>query len=347
MSKIVSSSIAVLLLSSLLAAALVVVNVDAWQPQSLPSSRGGAASLMFGGASAAAASSHKLSMTASSYLSEISEPPKEETEGGDNKAAAVDVVPFQKPDRVVRGDELPTLYVYDHCPFCVRVRVALGLKNVKFNLHFLANDDVYTPTKLVGKKIAPIFEWREADVCMAESMDIVKLADSDSRFGPTDVVKPATARTDLKEWQKSVQDLLRGLQRPRYVATGLLPEFQQLDGRHAFIANHQMPGYSKDEWKNSGTISLEQKLQIYAEAMAKDPADDVEELNRKLVELDDILYCDRHCSPGGVCLDDVDLFARLRSITIIKDVKWPRKLRTYMDTMAELSDVPLYDQMAL
>ena len=54
-------------------------------------------------------------------------------------------------------DDLPTVYVYDHCPFCVRVRVVLGIKNVKHNLHFLANDDIPTPTALVGKKIAPIF----------------------------------------------------------------------------------------------------------------------------------------------------------------------------------------------
>jgi glutaredoxin 2 len=63
---------------------------------------------------------------------------------------------FDKPARVIR-EQLPTVYVYDHCPFCVRVRVALGIKNVKHNLYFLANDDVPTPTALVGKKIAPIF----------------------------------------------------------------------------------------------------------------------------------------------------------------------------------------------
>ena len=63
---------------------------------------------------------------------------------------------FEKPPRVIR-DNLPTLYVYDHCPFCVRVRVALGIKNIKHNLYFMANDDIPTPTALVGKKIAPIF----------------------------------------------------------------------------------------------------------------------------------------------------------------------------------------------
>jgi hypothetical protein len=50
---------------------------------------------------------------------------------------------------------LPIVYVYDHCPFCVRVRLAFGLKNIKHEIHFLNNDDVARPTALIGKKIAP------------------------------------------------------------------------------------------------------------------------------------------------------------------------------------------------
>lgn len=251
---------------------------------------------------------------------------------------------FVKPERVI-PEELPVLYVYDHCPFCVRVRVALGLKNIKFEVRFLANDDAKTPTALIGKKMAPIFQWKTDDLVMAESLDIVAYVDGDERFGPTGVIAPATARTDLKEWQKGVRDLLRGLQRPRYVATGLLPEFQQLDGRHAFVANHPLPGYEKDQWKT--TMELPEKLELYAELMAKDPASDIEELNRQLVQLDDLIVSTDHCSEGGLCLDDVDLFSRLRSITIIRGVQWPEKLRKYMDHMSHLSDVPLYDEMAL
>jgi glutaredoxin 2 len=186
----------------------------------------------------------------------------------------------------------------------------------------------------------------EDDLVMAESMDIVKLVENDARFGPTNVILPATDRTDIKEWQKSVQNLLRTLQRPRYVATGLLPEFQQLDGRHAFIKNHQLPPFEKKEWKE-GDMTMEQKLKIYAEAMDNDPAPLLEELNRKLVELDDIVFSEYYCSEGGLSLDDIDLFARLRSITIIKGVEWPKKLRSYMDNMSALADVPLYDEMAL
>jgi hypothetical protein len=63
---------------------------------------------------------------------------------------------YTKPEKITM-DDLPTVYVYDHCPFCVRVRLALGIKNIKHKIYFMANDDVQTPTSLVGKKIAPIF----------------------------------------------------------------------------------------------------------------------------------------------------------------------------------------------
>jgi glutaredoxin 2 len=188
---------------------------------------------------------------------------------------------------------------------------------------------------------------------MMESLDIIAKVDGDDRFGETDQILPVTGRTDIKEWQKSVQTLLRALQRPRYVATGLLPEFQQLDGRLAFIKNHQLPPYEKKEWRGEPHseekpgMPMDEKLQLYAEAMAKDPVSMLEILNSKLVELNDIMYSEYYCSDGGLSLDDIDLWSRLRSITIVKGVNWPEKLRAYMDNLSALGDVPLYDDMAL
>jgi glutaredoxin 2 len=265
--------------------------------------------------------------------------------------ASVEAAPFTQGPRIIR-EELPVVYVYDHCPFCVRVRLALGIKNIKHTVVFMANDDVNTPTKLVGKKIAPIFSLPEDNFVMGESLDIIEKVDSDERFGNTGQILPATGRKDIKAWQKSVQTLLRTLQRPRYVATGLLPEFQQLDGRHAFIKNHQLPPYEKPEWKGDGSeenpgMPMDQKLKLYAEAMATDPAPLLEDLNAKLIELDDMVYSEHYCSEGGLSMDDIDLWSRLRSITIVKGVQWPSKLRSYMDNLSALGDVPLYDEMAL
>ena len=189
---------------------------------------------------------------------------------------------------------------------------------------------------------------------MAESLDIIAMIDSDERFGTTSQILPASGRKDIKSWQKSTQVLLRTLQRPRYVATGLLPEFQQLDARHAFVRNHQLPPYEKAEWKGDSSgenpvpgFDMDTKLKLYAEAMAADPAPLIEDLNARLVELDDMLCSEHHCSEGGFSLDDIDLWARLRSITIVRGVTWPTRLRRYMDNLSALGDVPLYDEMAL
>jgi glutaredoxin 2 len=147
------------------------------------------------------------------------------------------------------------------------------------------------------------------------------------------------------------------LQRPRYVATGLLPEFQQLDSRYAFINNHEIGDYTKDVWKKSETISSSTKVQLYAQFLAVDPTTDIEYVNTKLIELDNMLASSYYCSEtsatgtvttgSNISYDDIDLFSRLRSISMIKNIIWPTKLRTYMDYMSELTDVPLYDTMAM
>ena len=68
------------------------------------------------------------------------------------------------------------LYVYDHCPFCVRARMIFGLKNLPVELVVLANDDEATPIGLVGKKVVPILV-KEDGTAMPESLDIVHYVD--------------------------------------------------------------------------------------------------------------------------------------------------------------------------
>ena len=232
---------------------------------------------------------------------------------------------------------LPELYVYDLCPCCVRVRYARGVKGIKHKLNFLGNDDVETPTSLVGKKIAPI--WVDADGPMMESLDIIAKFDKEGTF------KPASGRTDRKAWQKSVQTLMRKLQRPRYVMVPL-PEFMQKDGRDAFVNNHQMPPFEKADWKGNPDMSLEQKYAYY-EAAFGESVELVAELCEKLKELEPMIYSAEHCTEGGLSYDDIDLWARLRSMTIIKGIVYPPKLRAYLDHGEKIGDCPLYDTMAV
>ena len=48
------------------------------------------------------------------------------------------------------------LYIYDHCPYCLKARMIFGLKNIPVELHVLLNDDAETPTRMVGQKQVPI-----------------------------------------------------------------------------------------------------------------------------------------------------------------------------------------------
>ncbi|TCQ97970.1 glutathione S-transferase N-terminal domain-containing protein [Neorhizobium sp. JUb45] len=50
------------------------------------------------------------------------------------------------------------LYIYEHCPFCTRARLALGVKNIPYETVIVMEGDAETPTRLIGKKAVPILE---------------------------------------------------------------------------------------------------------------------------------------------------------------------------------------------
>ncbi|MBP9680873.1 MAG: glutaredoxin 2, partial [Bacteriovorax sp.] len=69
------------------------------------------------------------------------------------------------------------LYHYVHCPFCIRVRMGLGLFNIPYESHVLPYNDEATPKALTGLKMLPIFVNEKGDA-FNESLDILKAIDS-------------------------------------------------------------------------------------------------------------------------------------------------------------------------
>ena len=235
---------------------------------------------------------------------------------------------------------LPKVYAYDHCPYCVRVRLGLGLKNVKHEVVFMANDDVKTPTALIGKKIAPIYELPDENFIMGESMDIIEKVDSEEKYGPTGFFAPKTGRKDIAAWMKGTKDLLRLLHRPRYMAAAL-PEFMQKDSRTYFITGHPVPPYEKPEFRE---MTEEAREQAFADAMAQ-TGELLPQLNAALKELDDLIFCEDYCSEGGLGYDDIDLWARLRSVTLVDGAEFQPKTLAYLKNLEVKGDIPLYFSM--
>ncbi len=70
------------------------------------------------------------------------------------------------------------LYHYIHCPYCIRVRMALGFLNMPWSSKVLPYSDEATPLALTGKKMLPIIKMD--DQVMNESLDIIKHLDKEN-----------------------------------------------------------------------------------------------------------------------------------------------------------------------
>lgn len=66
-------------------------------------------------------------------------------------------------------------YHYVHCPFCVRVRMTLGLLNLPYESIVVPYNDEKTPVELTGKKMLPIMSINGK--AMNESLDIMEALD--------------------------------------------------------------------------------------------------------------------------------------------------------------------------
>ena len=177
----------------------------------------------------------------------------------------------------------------------------------------------------------------------AKQLELGVAALSDPAYGTPGAFRPLSDRTDLKAWQKSVQTPLRLLQRPRYVKT-YLPEFVTGSSRDTFVKNHQLPPYEKANWR-SDEFTMDERWAMYND-QSRD-AELIAEVNQKLQDLEPLIHCPDCATEGGVSLDDIDLWSRLRSLTIVKGLVFPPKVRAYLDTFADRGDLPLYDAIAL
>ncbi|GMF40354.1 unnamed protein product [Phytophthora fragariaefolia] len=216
---------------------------------------------------------------------------------------------------------LPQLYIYDHCPFCCRARVALGLKQVPHDVVFLASHDEATPVALVGSKQAPILV-PVGGKPFPESWDIVAYVDAHYGDGP--ILQPASGRPDLAKWVDAVMPLLVKLYLPRFHAAPL-PEFSLRASRDYFKHKKELSFGAFSE-------NLAQSEQLVAQ------------VNALLEQLEPLLHSAQSVNEA-LSYDDLDLFGRLRGLTLVKGVQWPPKVRAFLEHFSERGDVPLYDNV--
>lgn len=213
------------------------------------------------------------------------------------------------------------LYIYDHCPFCLKARMIFGLKNIPIELKVLLNDDEATPTKMIGKKMAPILQ-KDDSRYMPESMDIVHYVD---KLDGEPLLTGAT-NAAINDWLRHVNSYVQQLLIPR-MAKAPFDEFATPQARAYFVN------------KKEAMIGSFADLLHHSPGLIKKISDDLRKLDKLIVQPNAV--------NGELSDDDIHLFPLLRNLTLVAGIEWPSRVAAYRDNMAKQTQINLLSSHAV
>ncbi|HHT7855589.1 GrxB family glutaredoxin [Pasteurella multocida] len=213
------------------------------------------------------------------------------------------------------------LYVYDHCPYCVRAMMIFGLKNIPFKKHVLLNDDEETPIRLVGKKVVPILV-KEDGTAMPESLDIVKYIDA--HYG--EAILQTAIRPEIEALLAEITSYSNYLLMPRFVKLDLAE----------FATQSAIDYFTKKKTDYVGDFTQHfNNTPTYLARLTQD----LEKLSALVMGETSL---NQHLS-----FEDILVFPLLRNLTCVKGLRFPARLEKYIKRLSELSKVELYTSQAI
>lgn len=200
------------------------------------------------------------------------------------------------------------LYIFEHCSLCFRVRMIAALKRLHLQETVVLDDDSDTMIELVGKRVIPILV-KDDGRTMLESMDMVAHID-----GVGERILTGPERREIATWAENVVAKTAPLTMPRYPLLGL-PEF----GTVAALDHYHV----RKRKRFGDFVELRANTRLYV----KELMPDLEELDR-LIE-------NRSGVNGALSLDDIRVLPLLRSVAVVKGLRFPRKVRDYFESMMD------------
>lgn len=194
------------------------------------------------------------------------------------------------------------LYHYVHCPFCIRVRMALGYLQLPYESIVLPYGDEITPVKLTGVKMLPIMEFNGK--AQNESLDIIDRLDQKNLLK---LDNPAEINPLLNKLGANVHNLAM----PYWIYT---PEFNE-NSRHYF--------QKKKEEKRGPFKNLVKKKEQFIQEILKD-----------LNELSGELKPFYHSETFG--LNDILLASHLWGLYVVPEFQFPEKIHSYLQEVKKI-----------
>jgi glutaredoxin 2 len=224
----------------------------------------------------------------------------------------------------MKPESIMKLYQYNHCPYCVRVKMMLGRKKLEHQTITIAYDDIKTPTEIIGKKLLPIL-IKQDNTAIGESLDILKYLDN---LDHNPILSNKKMPEDINNALFNLRKNANKLYKPRIV--------------HANIEDFSTKGsieYYENKFKKKYETDFEQCL--------KDTKNLVPEVQYNIDKISALLTSQENIYEDVFAMADIHLFPALRNLTIVKNIKFPSNLKNYMYYQAEQAEIELFFDQAI
>lgn len=214
------------------------------------------------------------------------------------------------------------LFIFDHCPFCVRAMMMTGWKGLNVDWVYLQNHEVDARIAMVGANMVPILEKDDGSF-MGESLDIVAYLDKQDS---SKTLQPAQFSEQIQSFLQESSYCASRLLFPRNLKVKL-PEFERPEAvawytknKSAMIGMSFEDAYAKSATYISGLVHCWPLLDGISLPSERD---------------------------NQLSYDDILLFPVLRNLTIVQGLSFPERIRRYIDEVAQLTKISLYDDIAV
>lgn len=212
---------------------------------------------------------------------------------------------------------IPTLYYYEHCPYCIRVLTFAGLANISLEKVVLLNDDEQTPISMIGAKMLPILVT-QPNTFMPESLDIIDYLSQTYHF-------PLASEPELRQ---QAETLLYEQRIPIYSL--MMPRCIQLPLQE--FKTH----VAIDYFVNKKTAAIGD----FAVAMENSAAF-IQTLATALEQAADLF---KSLTSKCTCDAAIILFSALYGLFYVKDFTWSTAAKNFMQAMGEAANLPVFEQ---
>ena len=195
-------------------------------------------------------------------------------------------------------------------------------KKIKVDLVYLQNHDIGARVKRVGVNMVPILQKDDSSY-MAESLDIVSYLDN---FDGNPSLMPTKRQEKITAWSKLVETFYKPLVYPRWMMI-TLPEFGSEEAKLWFKKN------------KSSAISMS-----FEKAISR-TSEYLEKMNSAISTVDWLTLPSEQGNRIGY--DDINFYPMLRNLTIVRNIKFPERVRIYLDEVTALTRISVYHDVAV